>query len=512
MPPEHAWSNRFVRLNDALVQRGAQALGVPWEGQGLPDATWGAVSDAATELLGWPADWWQRSQSALTVFSGQGCWAGMQPMATVYSGHQFGQWAGQLGDGRALLLGEWAGPHGGVEVQLKGAGPTPYSRRGDGRAVLRSSIREYLCSEAMHALGIPTTRALCLVASPLPVRREVAETAAVVTRLSPSFIRFGHFEHFAYRPGEPARRSLEALVQFTLAEHMPQHAHLKDPVEQVHALLGEACQRTADLMAQWQTVGFCHGVMNTDNMSILGLTLDYGPFGFMDAFDPDHVCNHSDTSGRYRWRLQPDMAGWNLAALAQALSALVPGADQEHNPDRQALLDALRAYDARFSQQMLMRWCDKLGLQSAEEADETLINDWLALLARGHVDFTIAFRRLGQWRADLAPEHQANATVRDLFLDRQAFDAWAVRYGQRLAREGSIDAERQPRMDRVNPWVVLRNHLAQQAIDRAERGDFSEVQRLEQVLSNPFEVQPEHADCADFPPDWAASLEVSCSS
>ncbi len=503
--------NRFARLSDQLASEQALPLGTPWVGQTLPEPRWVDTSEAVAQTLDWSPDWYTEAH-ALGVFSGQAQWPGMQPMATVYSGHQFGQWAGQLGDGRALLLGEIKSPQGGLEIQLKGAGPTPYSRRGDGRAVLRSSIREYLCSEAMHALGIPTSRALALVASPMPVFRETPETAAVVTRVAPSFIRFGHFEHFAHHAHPHAHASLKALLDFVLDQLLPHLTVGADPADRAVALLAHACETTANLMAQWQAVGFCHGVMNTDNMSILGLTLDYGPFGFLDAFDPDHICNHSDSAGRYRWRSQPDVAWWNLGALAQALAVFVPEVETQGSEGHQRIVDALQGYNTRYQAQMLMRWRAKLGLQAEMPEDEALVNDWLLLLAKGRVDFTIAFRRLSVYQMALPPDADQQAPLRDLFLDRAAFDAWAARYAARLVKESSADSNRQMRMNQVNPWVVLRNHLAQRAIDNAQAGDFTEVQQLRRVLDKPFEEQPALASYGDFPPDWAASLEVSCSS
>lgn len=505
------WINRLAHLNDALVAQAAMPLATYLLPEPVPDAHWVDVSPAVAALLGWSAPDWQ-TPDALQVFSGQALWPEMRSMATVYSGHQFGQWAGQLGDGRAHWLGEVKTPAGSQEIQLKGAGRTPYSRGGDGRAVLRSSIREYLCSEAMHGLGIPTTRALCLTASTLPVYREMPETAAVVTRVAPSFLRFGHFEHFAYQAAPHARASLQALVAFVLREHLPHLPVSSDAADNALTLLAHACETTADLMAQWQAVGFCHGVMNTDNMSILGLTMDYGPFGFLDAFDPDHICNHSDSSGRYSWRNQPEVAWWNLAALAQALSVLVPGSDDDKGQAHQHLSNTLGIYPKRYREKMHQRWQAKLGLQTAQPDDAQLIQDWLALLAQGRLDFTIAFRRLGQWQSQEPIAAASNALVRDLFVDRAAFDAWALRYNLRLQAEASVDAGRCQRMDKVNPWVVLRNHLAQQAIERAQAGDMTEVRRLREILASPYDVQPAHAAYADFPPDWSASLSVSCSS
>ena len=502
-PPPTSWANRYAqRSMDSQASLGVP-LGTFLSGEPLPALRWVARSDELAAELGWPADW--ADEHALQVLGGNGLWPGMAPMATVYSGHQFGAWAGQLGDGRALLLGEVDTPHGPREIQLKGAGQTPYSRRGDGRAVLRSSIREFLCSEAMHGLGIPTTRALAVVASPEPVRRETIETAAVVARVAPSFIRFGHFEHFAHSGQPRHHEALRSLLDFVLSHHFP---GLSASPEPALALLDEVVHRTARLMADWQAVGFCHGVMNTDNMSILGLTIDYGPFGFLDAFDPDHVCNHSDTRGRYSWNNQPQIGHWNLRALAQALLPLIPGAEA----DPQAVIEVLERYEPAFIDAMNARWRTKLGLQTQQPDDAALCIDFLHLLAAGKVDFTIAFRRLSGFATGAPVDDARNAPVRDLFLDREAFDAWATRYGERLRAEGSIDAERAERMRRTNPLYVLRNHMAETAIRQAQRGDFSEVQRLHRLLQQPFTEQAGCEADAGFPPEWAQSIEVSCSS
>ncbi len=488
------WTHRFHRLGPAFY---TELPAAP-----LPDPHWVAHSEGVAQLLGWPADWW-RDPQALAVFSGRGGWPGLRPLATVYSGHQFGVWAGQLGDGRALWLGEVDTPaHGPQELQLKGSGRTPYSRMGDGRAVLRSSIREFLCSEAMAALGIPTTRALCLTGSALPVRRETVETAAMLTRVAPSFIRFGHFEHFAYR-GQIDE--LRALTDFVIAHHAPECAGAARPAV---ALLGWVAQRTAALIAQWQAVGFCHGVMNTDNMSILGLTLDYGPFGFLDAFDPGHVCNHSDEQGRYAYDQQPAVAFWNLYALGQALMPLIEDAD--------AAVEALDTFKTAYPRASAERWGDKLGLRQAEPQDGELVQTLLGHLARNRVDFSIFFRRLAGF--DRSPGAR-NDALRDLFLARDDFDGWAEAYRARLQREpDEPDAARAGRMNRVNPRVVLRNHLAETAIQAAREGDFSETQRLLKALQHPFdEAVPDVpaetlARYAGFPPDWAQHIEVSCSS
>ncbi len=303
--PGLRWRNRFAALGPDFHTR---LLPTP-----LPAPYWVGHSAAVANTLGLTPDW-TSNEEWLAALSGNRVLAGSDPLATVYSGHQFGVWAGQLGDGRALLLGE---TEGGLEIQLKGAGRTPYSRMGDGRAVLRSSIREFLCSEAMHGLGIATTRALCVTGSDAPVRREEIETAAVVTRVAPSFIRFGHFEHFA---ANDRMDELRHLADFVIDSFYPACRHTEKFAGNPYAALLEAVsERTAALLAQWQAVGFCHGVMNTDNMSILGLTLDYGPFQFLDGYDPAHICNHSDTQGRYAYARQPNIAYWNLFCLGQAL-------------------------------------------------------------------------------------------------------------------------------------------------------------------------------------------------
>jgi uncharacterized protein YdiU (UPF0061 family) len=484
--PRPAWTNRFHALGPRFF---TEQAALP-----LPGVHWVARSEACARDLGLPEDWWQGD--ALQVFAGNTVRPGMQPLASVYSGHQFGVWAGQLGDGRALWLGELATPSGPMELQLKGSGLTPYSRMGDGRAVLRSSIREYLCSEAMHALGIPTTRALCVIGSPQPVRREEIETAAVVTRAAPSFIRFGHFEHFTHTDADEA--ALRQLADFVIEHHLPE---CRDAANPYAALLEQAGRRTARLMAAWQAVGFCHGVMNTDNMSILGLTIDYGPYGFLDAFDPGHICNHTDTQGRYAWARQPNVGLWNLHALAQALLPLIG--------ESEAALAAIEPYKAEFEGAMQAAWRAKTGLASPRDDDPALIDGLLRLMAKDRVDFSIAFRRLSTFDSR---DGASNDGLRDLFLDREGFDAWAATYRDRLRAERSDDAARALAMNRVNPKYVLRNHLAEVAIRQARQGDFAEVERLLKVLSRPFDEQAEHAAYAAFPPDWAHHIEVSCSS
>jgi uncharacterized protein YdiU (UPF0061 family) len=495
-PARLRWVNRYTELGMPFAHR--------QPGQALPQPRWVATSDLAAADLGWPADWWQQD-GALGAFSGGAAWPGMDSASTVYSGHQFGVWAGQLGDGRALLLGEVETPDGARELQLKGSGMTPYSRRADGRAVLRSSVREFLCSEAMHALGIPTTRALALTASDLPVRRERAETAAVVTRVAPSFLRFGHVEHFCHHVRDGDYTALRRLTDFVIDHHYPQCRASAQPVA---AMLTEVARRTARMIADWQAVGFCHGVMNTDNLSLLGLTIDYGPFGFLDGFDPMHICNHSDEQGRYAYARQPQVAYWNLHALAQALVPLIDGDSEQVTA---VLTEALSHYPDTFARQLGERMRAKLGLSTEQDADQVLVDDLMRLMARHQTDYTLTWRLLAEHRigaaGPVAPE-----LVRDLFLDGAGFDAWVERYDLRLRAEGSVDADRQQRMRAVNPRYVLRNHLAETAIRQAEAGDYSEVMRLHQVLTRPFDEQPEHAAYASLPPAWASSLEISCSS
>ncbi len=488
--PDWHWRNRFHAL-------GAE-FHTELPPQPLPAPYWVAHSDSCAELLGLPADWQTRADlNALEVFSGNALWPGMRPLASVYSGHQFGVWAGQLGDGRALSLGEIDTPSGPQEIQLKGAGLTPYSRMGDGRAVLRSSIREFLCSEAMHGLGIPTTRALCVIGSPLPVLRETLETAAVVTRVAPSFIRFGHFEHFAQRRDTAA---LQRLTDFVIEHHYPE---CRDGPQPAVALLNAVAKRTAELMAQWQAVGFCHGVMNTDNMSILGLTIDYGPFGFLDGHDPDHICNHTDRQGRYAYASQPNIGYWNLHALAQGLMPLI---GRDHID---AVREVLEAYKQNYANAMRRRLRSKCGFVTAQKDDAGLIDALMAQMAHERTDHTLLFRRLSTFST--APDAD-NRHVMGLFEDPAFRARWSAAYAERLRSEGSDDLKRATAMNRVNPGVVLRNHLAESAIRQAQAGDFSEVQRLLKVLQNPFDERHDTSADADFPPDWAQHIEVSCSS
>ena len=478
------WRHSFSSLGESFF--------VPLKPTPLPAPYWVGRNAPLARELGLPHCSLE-SESWLNALTGNTVLAGCAPLATVYSGHQFGVWAGQLGDGRAILLGETMGQ----EWQLKGAGPTPFSRRGDGRAVLRSSIREFLCSEAMHGLRIATTRALCVTGSDAPVQRETTETAAVVTRLAPSFIRFGHFEHFSHTD---QHAELKVLADYVIDRFYPACRVGSSGFENPYvALLAAVTERTAQMVAHWQSVGFCHGVMNTDNMSILGLTIDYGPFQFLDGYRPSHICNHSDHQGRYAFHKQPNVAYWNLYCLGQAMLPLID--------DQEQAIAALETFKTHFPRALSERFAAKLGLEPERLANTQLVEDILALLASEAVDFTIFWRRLSHW----SREHSAaDPSVRDLFLNRSAIDAWLETFtalhpaGQR--------AQASLRMLASNPKYVLRNHLGELAIRAARQKDFTVVANLLKVLQAPFDEHPEHESFADFAPDWAAGIEISCSS
>jgi len=476
------WNNSFAKLgNDFYTRLLPQPLPAPY---------WIGHSCALARKLGL-AEHWLASQELLQALSGSRMINGTQPLASVYSGHQFGRWAGQLGDGRAILLGETSG----LEMQLKGSGRTPYSRMGDGRAVLRSSIREFLCSEAMHGLGIATTRALCVIGSDAPVQRETIETAAVLTRVAPSFIRFGHFEHFS---AKNQIVQLKMLADYVMERFYPE-CRLSDKFagNPYAAMLEAVSVRTANMVARWQAVGFCHGVMNTDNMSVLGLTIDYGPFQFLDAYDPQHICNHSDAQGRYAFDQQPNIAYWNLFCLGQALLPLIG--------EPELALAGLDSFKTVFSTTLHGLMCAKLGLVDEQAGDQALIEDLLKLLEQDRVDYTIFWRRLSNFKAGTDA-----AALHELFVNQNALDAWLRRYAQRLA---NLPMERvTDLMLKSNPKFVLRNYLCEQAIKQAKLKDFSGVATLLALLESPFDEHPGFDNYADFPPDWASSIQISCSS
>jgi uncharacterized protein YdiU (UPF0061 family) len=465
-----------------------------------------------------------RSPAFAEVFTGNRLLPGMDPHATCYGGHQFGNWAGQLGDGRAINLGEVVTANAGRQVlQLKGAGPTPYSRTADGYAVLRSSVREYLCSEAMFHLGVPTTRALsltvtgdCVVRDMLYDGHPAPEPGAVVCRVAPSFTRFGHFEMLA------ARGEIDLLRKFfhyTLRTDFPDLPREAETKTLVLAWFAEVCERTARLVAHWMRVGFVHGVMNTDNMSILGLTIDYGPYGWLEDYDPDWTPNTTDAGHRrYRFGRQPAVAQWNLLQLANAIYPLV----EEAAPLEKTLNGFETRYDALWREAMAA----KLGFASFQEStDVALIDDLDAVLRLAETDMTLFFRGL----ADLVPpatDSQGDplGPLMAAFYEpaavtgevRAGFTAWITRYQHRLADDGVEPAARRKLMNAVNPKYVLRNYLAQLAIDKATDGDYSMIEELMEVLRRPYDEQPGKEIHAGKRPEWARTRvgcsQLSCSS
>ncbi len=463
--------------------------------QGLTNPRLVISSESTASLLGLDIDTLQQPDS-LQLISGQGVLNIWDPIAMKYTGHQFGQYNPQLGDGRGLLIAQvnhlgkiW-------DMHLKGAGSTPYSRQGDGRAVLRSSIREFLCSEALAALNIPTTRALCVVDSDTDVYREQRESGAMLIRVTPSHIRFGHFEFCSFSD-QP--ELLTTLCDYVIAGHYPE---LINHQQKYVKFYQQTVQKTARLMAHWQSTGFAHGVMNTDNMSILGETFDFGPFAFMDDYEAGFICNHSDYQGRYAFNQQPNIANWNLSVLAQALLPLIK---------KEALVEELERFSDYFSEQYSAMMNAKFGLLGSVE-QTSFYAESLNMLEKCKLDFSFFFRKLSDIH-----EPSVCTQIRNLCLDIKAFDNWLEQYQQVLLADGqTFDAHtqnvRKKRMDRVNPKYILRNYLAQNAISAAQQGDYSKVQTLHKVLLNPFDEQPEFEEYANLPPDWGKKLEISCSS
>ncbi|HEX2826875.1 MAG TPA: YdiU family protein [Burkholderiales bacterium] len=449
------------------------------------------------------------------VLAGNTVLPGMQPYAARYGGHQFGHWAGQLGDGRAITLAEVIGADGGrYELQLKGAGRTPYSRTADGRAVLRSSVREFMCSEAMHWLGVPTTRALSLVGTGEAVVRDMfydgnpaPEPGAVVCRVAPTFVRFGNFQILA---AQQETELLKQLADYVIATHYPQ---LGAPSPEVYTRwFEEICRRTGRLMAEWMRVGFVHGVMNTDNMSILGVTIDYGPYGWLEGYEPAWTPNTTDAQGRrYCYGNQPQIGLWNVVQLANALIPLV-GA-------KEPLEEALGAYGETYTDEWRRMLSEKFGIAALEgEEDDKLVNDGFELLQDVETDMTLFFRLLPTVPLDAADDAALVEPLRRAYYADDAFEpehvartaAWMRRYAARVKRDGVDSAARIERMNRANPKYVLRNYLAQLAIDALEQDDASVLERLMRVLQNPYDEQPENDDLAERRPEWARN-RAGCS-
>lgn len=411
---------------------------------------------------------------------------GSHPYAMCYAGHQFGYYVQRLGDGRAINLGTANG----WNLQLKGSGQTLYSRQGDGRAVLRSSIREYLMSEAMHSLGIPTSRALAIIGSDEKVAREKWERGAIVLRLSPSWIRFGSFEYFFHTH---RHKELETLADFLLQESFP---HLVGVEEAYLKMFGEIVQRTAELMAQWQSVGFNHGVMNTDNMSAIGITIDYGPFAFMDTFESRYICNHTDTGGRYSYDNQPRIGYWNLERLAHALSPLVT---------TEKLQLELEKYGDYFTTRLMELLRAKIGLEAIDENDSDLLRALFTVMENGRIDMTPFFRTLSRYDGN-------REKLLSLTLAPNQLNEWLDRYNERLSLNTSSVEERHQQMLRTNPKYVLKNYILQVAIEKAERGEYTLVNDLLHIAQNPYDEHPEFERYAGVTPHQHTNLKLSCSS
>lgn len=411
---------------------------------------------------------------------------GSRPYAMCYAGHQFGYYVQRLGDGRAINLGSVNG----WNLQLKGSGITRYSRQGDGRAVLRSSIREYLMSEAMHALGIPTSRALAIIGSEEKVARERWESGAIVLRLAPSWIRFGSFEYFFHTN---KHKELEILADFLLRESFPHLVGVENPYLKMYS---EIVKRTAELMAQWQSVGFNHGVMNTDNMSAIGITIDYGPFAFMDAFESGYICNHTDSAGRYSYDNQPRIGYWNLERLAHALSPLITQEKLKYELDR---------YGEYFTTKLMELLRAKLGLDSAHENDSDLLRNLFTVMENGRIDMTPFFRTLSRYDGD-------RSQLLPLTLAPNQLNEWLDRYDERLQSNTSSLEERHTQMLRTNPKYVLKNYILQEAIDKAEKGNFTLVNDLLILAQNPYDEHNNFERYAGITPQQHTNLKLSCSS
>jgi uncharacterized protein YdiU (UPF0061 family) len=518
--PALRFDNRFVRELPADPEQGLRVRQVTGAAYSHVEPTpvraprLVAHSREVAELLGFSPEDIAAPEFA-RVFGGNALLQGMQPFAANYGGHQFGNWAGQLGDGRAISLGEAVTARGERwELQLKGAGPTPYSRHADGRAVLRSSVREFLCSEAMHHLGVPTTRALCLVATGEEVERDMfydghpqMERGAVVCRVAASFLRFGNFEL-------PASRNetelLGRLVEFCIDRDFPELGGAGE--DRRARWFAQVCERTALMCAHWLRVGFVHGVMNTDNMSILGLTIDYGPYGWIEDYDPDWTPNTTDRDRRrYRFGQQPQVAFWNLTRLAGALAPLFA--------DLEPLKEGLEKYAEAYARHDRGFAAAKLGLRDFGEEEAGLQTEMHALMHAAQADMTLWFRALGE----LDLQQPRLSGFREAFYDPErmhaqqaALEAWLQRYAARARREQREPGERRAAMHAVNPRFVLRNYLAQQAIDRAEGGDEAGIAELLEVLRRPYDEQPGQEAYAARRPDWARDRAgcsmLSCSS
>jgi uncharacterized protein YdiU (UPF0061 family) len=426
-------------------------------------------------------------QKLLDIFNGSSSMENLKPLSMAYSGHQFGQYVEQLGDGRGLLLGSIDSSGGLVDIHLKGAGKTPYSRFGDGRAVLRSVIREYLCGEAMHALSIPTSRALMIIGSDEMVIREKSETAAMLARTARTHVRFGNFEYFHYN-NKPEH--VKVLADFCIDQYPAYFSKTKNKYEE---FFRSVVEQTACMIAQWQASGFSHGVMNTDNMSILGETFDYGPYGFMEDYLPTYVCNHSDHQGRYAFNNQPYIGLWNCSALGHALSSLISEESQS---------EILQTYESIYQNTLATLYRKKLGLEQEVAEDANLIQGLLDIMESEKLDYTNTFRNLPQALDDQkTPE-----------LNSEIAKSWIHSFQQRHNKESFSSSDKLALMNHTNPKFILRNYMAQQVIEAAEESDYSKLETLIKIITNPFEEHEDFRSFAEKSPEWAKNIVVSCSS
>lgn len=425
-------------------------------------------------------------EDLMLIFNGTIQIPNIQAVSMNYAGHQFGQYVQQLGDGRGILLGEIEAKNKYLDIHVKGSGKTPYSRFGDGRAVLRSSLREYLCGEAMHGLGIPSSRSLMIFGSNDVVYREKSETAAMIVRTAKTHVRFGSFEKFFY-DGLFDRH--KELCDYVISQYLPD----KEKSNKKYSYLLESIViKTASLIANWQSVGFCHGVMNTDNMSILGETLDYGPFGFMDNFNPSHICNLSDTSGRYSYQNQPYVGMWNCTALANTFKHLI---------NKEEITKIMSLYEKTYAKQLFALYKNKLGLSENRNTDEALVQELLNVMEVQNLDFTRTFRSLSN----------ILKTNNSIKVD-DSLKSWSQKFKERHDIEIADIDSRITQMNKMNPKFILRNYMLQNAIDQAEEGSYKEIDILMKLITKPFEENLEYERYSEESPEWAKSLGLSCSS
>ena len=466
------FSNQFATLPEELYHK---QIWSPFENPKLIHFN----SELATDL-GFPKN--QNPEDLVPYINGNKTFEGSAPLSMAYAGHQFGSWVPQLGDGRGILLGQLQTKDGLMDLHIKGAGKTPYSRFGDGRAVLRSTIREYLCGEAMHHLGIPSSRSLIMIGSDEPVFRETTEFGAMMVRVAKTHIRFGHFEYLMHNKKSEL---IPILLDHVIENYFPD---LKESKDGYTDLFEKIVSSTASLIAKWQAFGFAHGVMNTDNMSILGETFDFGPFGFLDEYNPGFICNHSDHGGRYAFNNQPSIGLWNCHALAAALKDHI---------EIERTKEIISSYEQIFYDELTRLYRKKLGLFKEEKDDLKLIEELLTWMKDSQKDYTNTFRSL--------------SNINENFFD-EAGKAWHKKYLVRMKIETAREAERKMMMNKANPKYILRNYLAQEAIQTAERGDLSALNLLIEVLQNPFTDDEKYNKFSEIPPEWAKKIEISCSS